>query len=129
MASKRRNPGAGGTRVSKTHRVGIRNSANNSQVRTGAQSVSCASTRRSYAVYDGRAWLGTIIWNEANHKALAWDAERRFVGWFDSVKTAAQAIGKAATATQQATAARRRLDDPSPPFASGLSERFLGRAS
>jgi hypothetical protein len=67
--------------------------------RSGAKHLPAAgspSTRRAYAVYDGRMRLGTFIWNERTQQAIAWDALRKFVGRFGSYSAAARAIGQAA---------------------------------
>jgi hypothetical protein len=86
-----------------------------------------ASTRRSYAVYYGQRLLGHFIVNEATNQALAWNASRQFLGRFDGYKAASRAINRAAVTERQRAEARRRLDDPNPPFASGLPEHFRGR--
>jgi hypothetical protein len=85
------------------------------------------STRRRFSVYDGRRRLGDFIWNEATRQALAWDASRRLVGRFGSYQAAARAISRAAVTARKAVEARRRLDDPTTPFTSGLPKHFLRR--
>src|SRR5579863_9433067 len=132
MASTTRGPGVGDTRASKKN-IPTGNDSNNSQATRGAQprkrgvGESCAGSRRLYTVYDGRAWLGTFIWNDATRQALAWNASRRFVGRFESYLAAARAIGAAAATENRAAEARRRLANPRPPFATGLPEHFLRR--
>jgi hypothetical protein len=127
MASKKRNPGAGGARVSRKNHVRSKDAANNSQRKGALQPLSGGTTRRSCAVYDGRDRIGVFVWNEATREALAWNAARRFIGRFGSFRAAAQAIGCTAATERQSAEARRRLADPHPPFASGLSQRFMGR--
>src|SRR6267154_4057278 len=132
MTRTKRNPGAGGTRVSGKN-VPTKNSPYHSQTRAIPQprrrkpAENRAAPRRAYTVYDGRTLLGTFVWNERTQQALAWNAWRRFVGQFGSFQAAARAIGRAAITERQAAEARRRLADPHPPFATGLPEHFLGR--
>jgi hypothetical protein len=132
MARTKRNPGAGGTGVSGKN-VPVKNSPDHIQTRGTAQpktrkpATSYAGARRTYTVYDGRTLFGTFVWNERTQQALAWNASRRFVGQFGSYKAAARAIGQAAVTARQMAEARRRLEDPHPPFATGLPEHFLRR--
>jgi hypothetical protein len=132
MARTKKNPGAGGTGVSGKN-VPTKNSPDNSQklstaqLKTSKPAASYAGARRTYTVYNGRVWLGTFVWNERTQQALAWNASRRFVGRFGSYKAAARAIGRAAITERQAAEARQRLDDPHPPFVTGLPEHFLRR--
>jgi hypothetical protein len=73
-----------------------------------------ASKRHAYSVYIGRQLLGRIVLNEGTGLALAWDhPARHFLGRFEGRKQAETAI------------MRRRLDDPRPPFVTGLPEHFL----
>ena|SRR5579864_7433938 len=85
------------------------------------------STRRRLSVYDGRLRLGDFIWNEATQQALAWNAARQFVGQFGSYQAASRAIGRATVTARQAAEARLRLDDPNPPFVTGLPQHFFLR--
>jgi hypothetical protein len=79
------------------------------------------------AVCDGTTALGAIIWNERTRLALAWTASRKFVGRFGSYQAAARAISRTAVTARQEAEARRRLDDPNPPFVTGLPAHFLRR--
>jgi hypothetical protein len=134
MASTTRGPGAGNTEASEKN-APLKSKPDNSQAsrRTQrrkhdpAENRAGVGTRRAYAVYDGRVWLGTYIWNERTQQALAWKASRQFVGRFGSFRAAARAIGRAAITERQVADARRRLDDPNPPFVTGLPEHFLRR--
>jgi hypothetical protein len=137
MASKTRGPGivVGDTEASNLKKKPpLKSKPDNSQTRRRAQRKNLhrpaetqAGARRTYTVYNGRVLLGTFVWNERTQEALAWNASRRFVGRFGSYQAAAQAIGRAAVTAPQTAEARRRLDDPHPPFVTGLSEQFLGR--
>jgi hypothetical protein len=135
MASKTRGPDAavGSTEASKTN-FPVQSKPNDSQATRRTQrkkprkaAKSHVRARRAYTVYDGRLWLGTLVWNERTRLALAWNASRRFVGRFGSIKDAARAIGQAAGAERRAAEARRRLGDPHPPFVTGLPSHFLRR--
>jgi hypothetical protein len=128
MASTKRGPGAGNTEASgKT--TPLKSNTHNSRASHGGQirkrkpTENYAGARRAYAVYDGRTWLGALIWNETTQQALAWDASRRFVGRFSSIKAAADTITKAAEL--HVAEARRRLADLNAPFVTGLPEHFL----
>jgi hypothetical protein len=108
----------------KINRAGRRTQRTSSS--SAAASSVGGSRRRSFAVYDGRRLLGVLILNEATDHALAWNASRRFLGRFEGHRAAARAIGQAAEIERRSLGARRRLDDPHPPFATGLPEHFLG---
>jgi hypothetical protein len=133
MASTKRGPGAGNTeasgknapRKSKPDNSQARRKVQRKNPRRPAENHAGASTRRAYVVYNGREWLGTFVFNERTQQALAWDASRQFVGRFGSYRTAALAIGRTALTARQMAEARRRLDDPNPPFATGLPSHFL----
>lgn len=132
MAGKQRGPGADNTEApkknapikSKTHSS---RASSNKQRRTREPAENRVSARRMYAVYDGRMMLGTFILNERTQQACAWNAARRFIGRFGSFQAAALAIGRAAVTERQMAKARRRLNDPNPPFQSGLPSHFLRR--
>jgi hypothetical protein len=132
MTVKQRGPGAGNTEAPKKN-APIKSKPDNSQASRKAQrrkrepAENRVAARCAYSVYDGRVWLGTFIWNERTQQALAWNASRRFVGRFGSYKAAARTIGRAAIAERQAADARRRLNDPKPPFVTGLPSHFLLR--
>jgi len=132
MASTKRGPGAGNTEASKIN-APLKSDSDHKETRPSAQRLtrepveSYTGARRAYAVYDGRERLGRFIFNERTQQALAWDASRRFIGRFGSFKAAARAIGAAAVTERHAADARRRLNDPSPPFVTGLPEHFLRR--
>ncbi|SRR5258708_3954056 len=135
MISKKQGPGAGDTGACAKN-VPTKNNRNNSQTSRRAQrknrhrpaeNRASASTRRSYAVYYGQRLLGRFVLNESTDQALAWTAARRFIGRFEGYRAAARAIGRATVTERQAAEARRRLDDPQPPFATGLPEHFLRR--
>jgi hypothetical protein len=91
--------------------------------------TSADSRRCRYAVYDGQRLLGTFILNERTGLALAWDSDRRFIGF----REAARGIGSAESSARPdidarkaaATEARRRLLEPAG-FASGLPDEFRG---
>jgi len=83
--------------------------------------------RKFCAVYDGRVQLGVFVLNERTNVAFAWDPERRFIGRVIGLKAAPEAISRNVQARISAAEARRRLNDPRPPFVSGLSGDFLGR--
>jgi hypothetical protein len=132
MTAKQRGPGAGNTEAPKKN-APIKSKPDNSQASRKAQrrkrepAENRVAARRAYSVYDGRVWLGTFIWNERTQQALAWNASRQFVGRFGSYNAAARAIGRAAVTSWQTAEARRRLNDPNPPFVTGLPEHFLRR--
>src|SRR5436189_13635 len=124
MTVKQRGPGAGNTAASKDPPINSKthSSSRNKQRRTRKPSENRVSARRMYAVYDGRMMLGTFVLNERTQQACAWNVARRFIGRFDGYQTAARAIGGAAATALQEVEARCRLDDPTPPFATGLPE-------
>jgi hypothetical protein len=93
--------------------------------KTQRKSRASGSRRRSYAVYDGQRALGILILNEATNQALAWNTSRQFLGRFEGHRAAARALGHDAETERKVLAARQRLDDPNPPFATGLPEHFL----
>jgi hypothetical protein len=133
MASIRRGPGAGDATGASEKNTPRKSKSDNSQASGRAQrgkheaAENRVPARRAYTLYDGRTSLGTFIWNERTQQALAWTASRRFVGRFGSYKAAARAIGQTAVTARQMAEARRRLDDPDPPFATGLPGHFLRR--
>jgi hypothetical protein len=134
MTAKERGPDAGNTGASEKN-APLKSKIDNSQAsrrtqrKNGkrAENRARASTRRSYAVYDGQQMLGRIVLNEATNQSWAWNAARQFLGRFDSYKAASRAISRAAVTEWQRVEARQRLDDPHPPFATGLPEHFLRR--
>jgi hypothetical protein len=63
-----------------------------------------SAARRMLAIYDGQTCLGTVVWSESTHRALAWNASRRFIGRFNAVKAAARAIGGAGDLERKAAA-------------------------
>jgi hypothetical protein len=133
MASTKRGPATGNSEASdknaplksKTDRRQRSRRRQRNNPRRLAENRAGASARRPYAVYDGQQLLGHFILNEATKQALAWNASRQFLGRFDGYKAASRAISRAAVTERQRTEAFRRLHDPHPPFASGLSEHFL----
>lgn len=94
--------------------------------KSAVKKYSDGSSRRLYAVYDGRELLGTFVLNGATGVALAWDPERAFIGRFAGFTAAARGIGKTHGKKAAAAEARRRLSEPVS-FASGLPAHFLGR--
>src|SRR5215468_9376866 len=133
MASTKRGPAAGNSEAS-DKKAPLKSKTDSSQrsrrsqrnnPRRFAENRGGASTRRPYAVYAGQQLLGRFILNEATKQALAWNASRKFLGRFDGYKAASMAISRAAVTERQRAEALRRLHDPHPPLASGLSERFL----
>ena len=135
MASKKRGLGIANTEASRKN-APLKSKIDNSQAsrrtqrrnrRRPAENRARASTRRSYAVYDGQQLLGRIILNQASNQTWAWNAARQFLGRFDAYNAAARAISQAAITEWQRLEARRRLDDPHPPFATGLPEHLFGR--
>jgi hypothetical protein len=133
MTRKKRGLGASNAKASKKN-APLKSSTNVNRARRGTQRKSSrspavsgvgGSRRRSFALYDGRRPLGVLILNEATNQALAWNASRQFLGRFGGHRAAAWAIGHDAETERKVLAARQRLDDPYPPFATGLPEHFL----
>src|SRR5262249_36090248 len=109
MIAKQRGPGAGNTGASKKN-TSLKSESTNHPARRHAQrrnpgrpgeNRAGASTRGSYAVYDGQRLLGHFIFNKATHQALAWNVSRQFLGRFDSYKAASRAISRAAVTERQ----------------------------
>ena len=135
MIAKRRGPGAGNAGASKKNAPLKSESTNNRACRNAQQrnprkpgeNRAGAGARRSHVVYDGQQLLGRFIFNEATNQAVAWNAARQFLGRFGGFKAASRAISRAAVTEWRRAEARRRLDDPTPSFVSGLPEHFLRR--
>src|SRR5216684_4801961 len=132
MTAKQRGPGAGNTEAPKKN-APIKSKPDNIQANRRAQrrkrepAENRVSARREYAVSVGQRLLGSFIFNEATKQALAWNARRKFIGRFVGYQAAARAISRAAITERQAEDARRRLNDPNPPFVTGLPSHFLLR--
>jgi hypothetical protein len=132
MIAKTRGPGDGVTEAPKNN-APIKSKPDNNQARRRAQrrkrepAENRRSARREYVVYDGQRLLGIFIFNDVTRQALAWNARRKFIGRFVGYQAAARAISQAAVTELQAAEARRPLDDPNPPFVTGLPSHFLRR--
>jgi hypothetical protein len=133
MASKKRDLGAGNTEASEKN-APLKSSANTSRASRRGQrknphrptkNRADSGTRGAFTVYDGQVLLGKFVWNKSSQQALAWDAARRFIGRFNSFRAAARAISQTTRAAEHMADARHHLDDPNPPYVTGLPEHFL----
>jgi hypothetical protein len=99
--------------------------------KTARNSSATDSGRREQSVYDGQRLLGILISNEKSRFILAWDAQRRFLGRFQTQREAANAISAAARAAEVRNAATAEafeyLNRPTVEFVTGMPAHFLGR--